>query len=375
MRGVAGLLLVGSLVACSPSARRPTEIALAKPAGDAPPSNAPCEGERLLGASSAEEADVFGKRIEALCIQGASATARTTIEAKLGLAVGGVLTEQALRKGLEDVHATHIAADIAAYGRPAGQRAVVVVVVRERPRVGKVTLDGASAAAITVNRAPAATGLHPGEYYDPAYAHERAEALRRLYVEAGFEDARVRPETSTASDGVVDVRMVITEGLRAHVGAVTVVGARKSFAAAVLERAGLLDGAPISGGTLEGASGRVATYYRDQGFVEVRVDVVRGDKDGEGSVPIRFEIVEGDTFRVGKVALAKRPLDDASTKALLAKLKLRTGAVFSPSVMMEDADAITRFFAGRGRRVRVAPATTLDRKKKLSDVEYVVTER
>lgn len=318
--------------------------------------------------------DAFGRKILAVCVEGASIGARDTIERAVHLAVGAALTESTLRGALEDVHRTGVADDVAAYGRKLGAGVVVILRIRERPRVGKVTVEGAKLANITVEQAPRATPLHPGEYFDPAYAHNRAEALRAGYAEGGFDDAKVTPKTTPGGEGLVDVHMVIEEGKRSQIGKVAFVGITRSLEADVAKASGLERGQPASSTASEGAPERITAYYLERGYVTANVRVDRGVRDADGSVPFTFTVTEGPVFRVGKLTLTKTGFDAAETRELLTHLKTQNGAIFRRSSVVADIAFLQQAYATRGRKVEVRAKTDIDATKKTINLELEIED-
>lgn len=368
MRRLRAVLLL--LAACGgPPAADPNVIAVDKRDGGTTSPASPCDDKK---AEAADASSAFGKKIAAICFDGAGAAAREAITKKLELKENAPLTEQALRDALRAVHASGAAADVSAYARKFGADVVLVFAIKERPRVAKVDVTGASLATVNVKKAAEPTPLHVGEYYDPAYAFERAEALRAMYVEESFEDATVTPKITRESDGTVDVLMVIAEGTRSKVGKITIRGVSKELEADVAKEMKLAPGEPITKAKVEMASLLVNKFYYDRGYMTVRVSLDRRPKEQDGTVPFILFVQEGAVYRIGKVDVAaKTSLDDAFKKSLVAKLKTKPGQVFKREQVLSDREVIQKAYAERGKNdVEVEPETELDHKKKIVDLVF-----
>jgi outer membrane protein assembly factor BamA len=301
------------------------------------------------------------------------AEVRKTIEAALGLQAGAVLTEKALRDALEAIHRTHAVDDAAAYAWKLGPGVVLTFRLHERPRVKQVVVEGNATVNIDVQQAPERTALHPGEHYDPAYAFERAQALRDAYATAGYEDATVKPETKPAGDGLIDVHMVIHEGVRSRIGAIKTKGATPALEAGLLKASGLVRGEPIAPDLLAEAPMRMTAYYYESGHITANVEIERGTRAADGSVPFTIDVTEGPVFKVGKLQLTKSDLDAAATQRLLASLHTKSGDVFRRSVLAADIEAVKHSFSDRGRIVDVQPATDVNPTKHTIDIAFEIS--
>jgi outer membrane protein assembly factor BamA len=354
----------------APAPRPASDVTVGATKGGSGISPTACSEE---AGETATEADAYGRKISVICIEGIHGDARKTIEAALGFQAGAVLTEKALRAALEAIHRTQIVDDASAYARKLGPGVALTLRLHERPRVRTVVVEGNSTVNIDVQQAPEHTALHAGEHYDPAYAFERAQALREAYVTAGYEDATVTPETKPAGDGLIDVHMVIHEGLRSRIGAMTTKGATPALEAGLLKASGLVRGEPIAPETLVAASLRMSAFYYESGHITANVDVERGTRAADGAVPLTIVVTEGPVFKVGTIQLTKSDLDAATTKRLLASLQTKSGDVFRRSAVAADIEAVKHSFSDRGRIVEVQPATDVNQTKHTIDIAFEIT--
>jgi outer membrane protein insertion porin family len=366
------LVLALALAACrtAPATRPPSDVTVGATKGGSGISPTPCSED---AGETATDTDAYGRKISVICIEGVRGDARKTIETALGFQAGAVLTEKVLREALESIHRTQIVDDATAYARKLGPGVILTFRLHERPRVKKVVVEGNSTVNIDVQQAPERTALHPGEHYDPAYAFERAHVLREAYLTAGYEDATVTPETKPAGDGLIDVHMVIHEGIRSRIGAVTTKGATPALEAGLLKASGLVRGEPIAPEVLSDAPVRMSAFYYESGHITAKVNVERGTRAADGSVPLTIDVTEGPVFKVGKIQLAKSDLDAAATHRLLASLRTKSGDVFRRSVVAADIEAVKHAFSDRGRIVDVQPATDVNPTKHTIDIAFEIS--
>ncbi len=365
--------LLVALVASRGAPSGPAVVGVDKGKGGAAADAAPTCDDKTAEPAGADAA--FGKKVVAVCFEGASAKAREILKTKVPLKAGAPLTVEGLQEALRAVHASGVADDVSASARKVASGVAVWISIKERSRVAKVDVTGATLANVNVKKASTPTPLHEGEYYDPAYAHERAEALRNMYVEESFEDATVTPKIVRNSGGTVDILMVISEGTRSRIGKITLRGVAKVPEAEVAKELGISSGDFVSKDMLERAPLLANAYYYERGFMMVRVQLDRGTKASDGTVPLTLLVQEGEVFRIGKVdVIAKSWFDDAFKKSVMAKLKTTSGQVFRRSHAVGDMESVKRAFEERGRNVGVEPETNLDPKKKTVDVVFRVTD-
>lgn len=364
-------ILALGLAACrsTPSSPKTNDVRIDPTKGGTGIAPPPCSDD---AGEVATEDEAYGRKVLVICIEGVRADATKTVEKALGFETGAVLTEKGLRDGLEAIHRTHIANDVSAYARKLGPGIALKLAIQERPRVGKVSVEGASAVNIEVEKAPEPTPLHQGQHFDPVYAAERARALRDAYVSAGWEEATVTPETKPAGDGIVDVRMVIHEGTRSRVGKITMKGVTPALEKGLLDATKLVTNDPLDPEVLSVAPLRMSAYYYESGHITANPRIDRGARGADGTVPLMIEVTEGPVFHVGKLRVTKSDLDAAGEQRLVSSLQTKSGAVFRRAMLVTDIDSVKHAFADRGRTVEVTPITNVNQAKQTIDVDLEI---
>lgn len=368
---VAALVLVASCRPAPGTPRGPNVVNVDPAKTGAGIAPTPCSDE---AGELASEDEAFGRKVVVICVEGVRGEARKEVESALGFEAGAVLAEKALREGLEAIHRSGIVDDAAVYARKLGPGVAITLRLHERPRVGKVVVDGASAVNVELKPTPGRTPLHTGEHFDPRYAADRARALRDAYVSQGYEEATVTPETTPAGDGVIDVHMVIHEGKRSRIGTITMKGVTPALEAGLRGASGLVSGEPLGEDALGDAPLRMSAFYYDHGYVSVNLKLDRGTRASDGSVPLHIDVTEGPMFRVGKIRLTRSGLDASATQNVLASMRTKSGATFVRSTLVADLAAVKGYYANRGRTVELAPETSLSQEKRTIDIDIVVDD-
>ena len=145
--------------------------------------------------------------------------------------------------------------------------------------------------------------------------HARLEsALRIVYAQRGFLEARAAaPQRSFDAAGGLRVTIPVDEGRPALVAAIELPEDLPAAASALRLRVGQ----PFNVDAYVGDRGRLASWYRDQGYPDVRVAGVL--EPVKGGLAVRFAVEPGPLARVGEIRVARkgrtRPsvVDDAVT--------------------------------------------------------------
>ncbi|HXG88096.1 MAG TPA: BamA/TamA family outer membrane protein [Vicinamibacterales bacterium] len=216
--------------------------------------------------------------------------------------------------------------NIAAFLRQQGYRAAAATYVREE-RSGEMVLTFTatrgplhrlSAIDVVGNSAVADADilpllpLEPGEAFADNRVATVAAAVTELYRVRGFARAVVKPEivvqaeqtTGDAPFRPVTVRLMIAEGPRTTVGAVTIRGATQLSELRVRPLLGLIEGRPFYRPQLDADRDAVERLYQNEGFRSARVDAETA-LSGDGTVlEVKWNVREGPRTVVDHVLVS-----------------------------------------------------------------------
>jgi len=339
------------------------EVAVGGAKGSAPGTTKPCEG-KPVGDLDADKAE--GMRIVEVCITGAPSDTTDAVRRAMHLRADSKLTAEALRADLAAAYATGRLDDLEASAKSAGTgSAVLLVNVKERPRVAEVKLEGFGGAA---RGAPADVFAKQGAPLDIPKLNAAEKKVRETLVEDGWDDATITHEITPERDNRVSLVVRLVEGPRSKFGKVTFEGARADLVAGLRKAVELDEGAPFSPDRVERAALVVNAFYYDRGYLTVKVDTPKKTRAADGTTAVAFPIVEGQVFKIGKL-VAKGGGDAQLEKDVLAKLKTKPGEIFSRSKIVTDIEAVRALLKERGKAsATVEPETDLDPKKAVVDI-------
>ena len=259
----------------------------------------------------------------------------------------------------------------------AGQVAVTVRVV-ERPLIRSIEITGNE--KLDRPELEGALKLRPYVILDPEKARQGVAAARKLYADKGYLDAEIRWTARPVGENEVDLVYTVTEGRPVRIQRIEFEGNR-AFSDRKLRRlmqtstAWLLT--PLTGAgnlnrdVLRTDIERVTAFYYDNGYVTVRVDEPRIERDEDG-LAITVKVDEGQQFKVGEVEIEGENLP-ADTGALRADLATRAGETFSASALREDVQRLTERLSDDGYAfAAVEPDTQVDPDAGVVHVRFAV---
>lgn len=240
--------------------------------------------------------------------------------------------------------------DIEAINTDKGKR--ILFQVEEKPLISELTYQGID--ELEEKEIKDAAGLKVNTIYNKTKLLEAEKRIKEFYKDKGFFNTTVAVDTRKKSADEVSVTFIIEEGEEVYIDKVVFTG-NKTFSEDDLEDVietatrGLLswfnDSGVLKTEQLKQDRDRLAMYYYNQGFVEVKI----GDpvvEQNEEAISITFPIMEGPRYRVGTVDITGDLLDDKDK--LLALLDIRKEKYLNREVLRKDQLKITDLYAEQG---------------------------
>lgn len=245
---------------------------------------------------------------DSVAVLGNNRVAAATIRSTSGLMPGAALNYRAIQRAVRDLYASgQFESDIRISCAPtaAGERAVLIIAVRERPVLQSVRVEGTD--RVSDKSVRDLIDLVPGRPVDPALVARAVHGVDSLYESEGYYLARVRPETTVVGDSA---RLVfrIEEGNRLAISGVRVHGNSRLGAADIVAamqtkpegfwwwRRGEFERDRLDADLGE----RIPALYGQRGYIDFRVvnDTLIVDRQ-QGKALIDLTVAEGPRYRIG----------------------------------------------------------------------------
>lgn len=293
------------------------------------------------GAASAEDFVVRDMRIEGL-----QRISEGTLYNYLPLNIGDTLTYQRQAEAFRAVYATGFF-DNVEFRRDGN---TLIIAVLERPSIAGFTIEGnKDIKTEDLEENLRGVGLAPGKTFDRSVLDNVKQFLLEQYHDRGKYGARVETEVTDLSDNKVNIAINITEGARAKIRQINIVGNEAFPDDELLEQFSLTTGNLLSfykkdnlyareslGGDLEA----LHSYYMDRGFASFSIDstqvAISPDKK---DIFIAVNITEGDRYKIADVRLSGDLV--VSEPELMNLVLVKPGQTFSRKLLTQTGELIS----------------------------------
>ncbi|HYA30626.1 MAG TPA: outer membrane protein assembly factor BamA, partial [Acidobacteriota bacterium] len=256
---------------------------------------------------------------------------------------------------------------------------VLTYVVKEKPYIREVKIDGAS--QVSKDKIEGALGVGVRTILDRTKVAEGVEKVRKLYNDQGYVNAKIDYSVSVEASNQALITLDIVEGNRLLIKKVAfegnkafsdgdlkgLIGTKEEWIFSFITNRGVLDRDILTNDVAI-----LSNHYNDNGYVEHKIDepiILRG-RDG---LEVVFRITEGPQYRVGKVEIGGDLIQEG--QQMLKAVKLTTGQIFRGNRLRDDITTITDMYSNKGFAfVQVDPVTKIDATQKKVDVALVISK-
>lgn len=307
----------------------------------------------LLLTSFAVHAQTPNFRISDIRVEGLQRVSAGTVFSALPVRVGDSVNQSDIQNATRELFKIGFFADVAI------QRDgdVLVLVLKERPAINKIELDGNKAIkSENLMDSLKKNNLSEGQIFQRATLEGITQALQREYIAQGRYGATVKIETEDLPRNQVKVKVKISEGAVARIKQINIVGNKvysdqELIDLFELHTSGLFSW--ISGNDkyskekMKGDLEKIESYYMDRGYLSFKVDSSQISLSPDKSqIFVTINVTEGDIYRIKSVDLAGDPAIDP---AILRQFVLvKEGQIFSQILMTTSSEYVTQRLGNEG---------------------------
>lgn len=257
---------------------------------------------------------------------------------------------------------------------------IITINVVERPSVSRIFVKGNS--QIRTTEIKDAASIKEKDIFNSSKLPADERAIRNLYLEKGFTNARVSSETKTTDKGV-EITFQIDEGRSTVVAGVKFIGNKVVSSRTLKKKISLKEVGIISKGAfqesmLEADSQAIAAYYANNGYIDAQVvditkDVTVNEKKKRDELTITFAIQEGAQYTFNGITFVGNKI--FSDEELGSYVKLQKGAVFNQVKYNEGVMAVADHYYENGytsNRFQQVPEK--DEENKTIAYQFVIVE-
>jgi outer membrane protein insertion porin family len=343
------------------------------------------EGLENLASAVSKLSDEVGirilrrKKINRVTVAGNERIETEAIKLNIKTKSGDLFDQAKLRQDLTAIYKMGYFKEVRIEAEETPQGEDVVFVVSEKPTINKVTIKGAK----VINKEDLQAAMTTRQYgiLQRSVLKEDVEKIRALYRDKGYYDAEVTYEVKPLEGNKVDVAFHIKEKKKLYISRITFTG-NQHFSddelKDVIETSEkgtffwLTDSGILKREKLEVDSDRLAAFYLNYGFMDVKVGRPEATYDEQG-IYINFPIDEGHRFRVGKVEVSGKDIEPKIR--IRSIIELSQHKYFDREALAKDLQNLTDFFTSRGYAfAEVTPKINKDDTQQVVDVDYEINK-
>jgi len=307
----------------------------------------------VLGqASAVQDADLMDRPISAIRIEGLRRVSEQLVRNQLRSAAGGPYDPQTIRNDVALLTRLGEFTLVTAEAQLQTDGSVVVIYrVIEAAIIAEVQVVGNK--VISDQDLLAATRLTRGMRRDDFLIENAKRAIETLYRRRGHYLTAVSVEESELQEtGILFFRII--EGPRVSIRAIEFVGNTafndEQLHAEISTRAAmpLIRRGELDEDRLIDDMAALDRYYRDRGYLDVRVGHTIDLSPDQTEVKVSFFVEEGRRFTIRSIATEPDPLRVFSAEQLAALLQIKPGDVFSRDTIRVSREIIRRAYLQLG---------------------------
>jgi len=296
-------------------------------------------------------AEIF--EVEDVRIDGLQRVSAGTVFAALPVNAGDLVGDESLRAAVRTLFRTGYFDDI----KMAREGNVLIVIVKERPAVAEINLDGnKSIEDEQLLGALRDAGLAEGQIFRETVLEGMGQELRRQYVSQGRYGASVDAVSRELPRNRVAIDITITEGAVASVKHINIVGNQDFEDEQLISMfelkktqwlSWIFNDDKYSREKLSGDLERLESWYLNRGYLQFAVDSTQVSISPEKDVVyVTVNVTEGQVYTVNEVELAGELI--VPEDQIRALILMREGLTFSQALMTSTNTLITKRLGAEG---------------------------
>jgi outer membrane protein insertion porin family len=321
------------------------------------------------------------KLVTAIEVNGNKSISTNAVISKMKTKIGSPYQENIISDDLKRLYLLGFFSDIKMDTQAYKDGIKVIITVKERPIIQKITFFGIRRLIIKEDKLKESLKSKETQYLDYPNLAEDTQTLKKMYEKIGYSEAKIDYQVDINKEtNKAGVQFNVIEHKRIKIKNIFVQGNKSYPARRILrlmktKRAWLFNAGALKEEVFKEDIERIKSFYRKAGFADVTVeDEIRPEPKKPFLLYITIKVQEGRKYLVGNITIQGNK--DISRKDILAKLKECTpGKVFSHEALNEDIASIQGLYFDRGYIFAQAEAiTSLNPYTGRTDIVYNILE-
>jgi outer membrane protein insertion porin family len=334
----------------------------------------------LASPSSAQSYSEDAKLVTAIEIEGNRSISSTTILSKMKTRKGLIYSENIINDDLKRLYLLGYFSDIDIQTEDYKEGLKIIISVVERPVIKKINFTGFRRLYLKEEKLRELVKSRSGQYLDYPTLSDDCSKLRKAYIKKGFSESEIEYKIEIEEEtNQAMVDFIALEGRRLKIRRIFIEGNEHFRDKRILKliktkRAWLFGAGVLKEDVLREDMERIESFYRSQGFTDIKVDYLIKEDPKKPSLYIVIVIQEGKQYFVGSLhflgnaAISEEEIRDALEFCLPAES-------YSPEGLNQDKFIIKGLYFDRGYITADIEATALlNPQTGAIDITYHITE-
>lgn len=311
-------------------------------------------------------------------VEGIQRTEAGTVFSYLPIKVGDTLDDQQAASAIHALYATGFFKDV----RLEVEKGVLIVLVRERPSIASIQIDGVKdfpKEQLQANMKYA--GLAEARIFDKGALDKAIQELKRQYVARGKYGVSVTATVKDLERNRVSIVFHVIEGEVSKIKQINLVGNKAYTEAELLDLMKLSTADWLSWISkndqyskqkLSADMEELRTYYLDNGYLEFNIDSTQVSiTPDKKDIYITINFTEGNKYTVSKVGVTGNTI--VPKEQIESLLQVKAGDTFSRKALTETNKLIAERLGGEGYAfANVNAIPELDKEKHEVSFDFMV---
>ena len=319
------------------------------------------------------------EKVQDLIIEGNNRIETEAIKRVIETEPGDVYLIKRLSEDLRRIYLTGYFDDVRIESEDGSEGKIIIFRVKEKPVIRTILITGNNPSIFEVEEIKDVLDITTGSILSIEKLRNSIETIEDMYKDKNFHNVDVSYNINELDKNQADVEFEIVEGAQLKIREIIFEG-NKEFPSKKLKRlmstdekgffSWLTGSGELDKEELSQDSTRIASFYRNNGYIKARV----GEPDiefGEEGIYITIKIAEGPRFKVGEVDIIGDFV--VAKEDIIEKIKIKDEEYFNSAVMRKDVLAITDIYFDEGYAyVKVLPSFNENIDELFIDVVYEI---
>ncbi|MCJ7773849.1 MAG: outer membrane protein assembly factor BamA, partial [Desulfobacterales bacterium] len=319
------------------------------------------------------------EKVEDILIQGNSRIETEAIKRVIETEPGDVYLVKKLSEDLRRVYSTGYFDDIQVESEDGAEGKIIIFKVKEKPVVRTILITGNNPSIFEVEEIKDVLDITSGSILSVEKLRSSVEIIEDLYKDKNFHNVNVSYKITELDKNQADVEFEIEEGNQLKIKEIIFEGNKEYPSKRLKKLIGtdekgffsfLTGSGELDKEELSQDSTRIASFYRNNGYIKVRIGEPEIEFKEEG-IFITIKIAEGPRFKVGEVDIIGDFV--IAKEELIEKIKIKNEEYFNSEVMRKDIFVINDIYFDEGYAyVKVLPNLNEKHDELIVDVVYEI---